>query len=143
MASIDKTVHISLTNDDLRNAVRQIIQDGDNKEQLVSLVHDLFAESHQGCNFLFKLLLGGKLPEVPMIGTVGYIKFESLSYGLLKENYLPLAVQGYIKVVVARIKPLHVYSPIVVHLPIVEGASYAEECHVDIGDFYPEGLLEL
>jgi len=136
-SNLDQTIHLSLTNDDLKNAISSLIKDVDNKENIVDLMTGVFAESHVGCNYLFKFLLGGEPPKYPVIGSIGYINLDDIGYGPNKADYIDLAVQGYVKVIVTRIKPIHNYSPIVVALPAI-GDDAPLESHVSLNSFYPE-----
>ena len=135
------TIHLSLTNDDLENAIRKIIVNGEGKEDFVKIIHDLMMSNNIACSLLFKVVLGGKLPELPAIGATGYIKPESLNYSQDKTLYSKVLVQGYIPCKVVAYGAITDYCPITVELPEVGDAT--KHSNIKLEAFYADDELDI
>jgi len=136
-------INISITNDDLSNSIRGILKDAPNKDDLVRLLSDVLSEQHIACNYFFTLILGGKLPKFPAIGTIGSIKLTDLPFGFSALDYEPVSKQGYIRVIVVDHRNYNAYCPIVVRLPSIESDEVEGAiANVGLRDFHDDGLLE-
>lgn len=136
-------IHLRITNDDLKKAVTKIISDKEpNKNDYVTLIHDLMAENSVACGLFCKLILGGSLPVLPTPGTMGYIRVKDIGYGVNPDNYEKFIQHGYLPIVVKRLKGLHNYGPIIVELPRLKEDVPGEEAYVDINGFWPEQPIE-
>ena len=130
------SLNISITNDDLKLAIRKIIKDQNNKEDFIQLIHDLLSESHTGSAYFIKLALGGSLPLIPNIGDQGYVNIDSLGYGQDKDAYRnsEFCQHGFIPCTVNRIKSIASYCPLFVILPDIN--QIERETSITIEQFY-------
>jgi hypothetical protein len=138
-----ENIHLTINNDDLKKAVTKIISDKEpNKEEYVTLIHDLMAENSVACGLFCKLIMGGSLPILPNIGTMGYIRIKDIGYGNNIEDYEKFIQHGYLPVVVKRLKGLHNYGPIIVELPRLNAEEPGTEAFIDVNSFWPEKPIE-
>lgn len=135
------SVHLTLTNDDLENAIGKIIRDAPNKKDLVKVLTEGISNNHVACSLLFKVILGGKLPVLPPVGTIGYIKPESLNYNQDKKLYEKVIQHGYIPCRVVGHRMITDYSPLVVELP--EVGDTTRESMIMIEAFFPEDNVDI
>ena len=139
---IMESINITLTNDDIKVALDKILIKSDNKTDMIKLLSGFIQESSVGSSYFFKLVLGNTLPEMPKVGTHGFVLVSKLGYNIKKELYEDsiFCVQGYIPCEVIRTTSIHNYSPVRILLPdigLLEGTkSLNEETGIEIKDFH-------
>lgn len=139
-------IQISLNESDLYNVIKKHVKN----EDIARLLCDTLGSSHSGTEWLFKIHLGAKYPEVPAIGAHGYISIENYKgWSGDKDKYKDSMFnqQGYIPVIVKSFQGLHNYYPLRVLAPgaIDEqtGEAWNNEFAVDVKDFIPTDEFDL
>ena len=106
-------VSVNTDENDLINVLNQYIKNKD----VAKLMFDTLSSNHTAIQWLFKLHMGNNYPNVPKIGTSGYLKLSTYEgWQGDKQKYLdsPYCEQGYIKVIVKEWKGLSTYYPLMV-----------------------------
>ena len=137
------SLSVTITNDEIRESLRRIIRTSDNKEDFVELLHDLIAESHMGSTYFIKLMLGGRLPELPKIGDQGYLFIDNLGYGHDRDLYKnsEFCQQGYIPCTVIKLKSIASYYPIYVSIPDI--GQKEKEVGIGVDQFYKGDSVDI
>lgn len=129
---------ININNDDLKNILSSIIKSEHNKDSLVRLLHDAIVENSLACEWLVKMKLGAEYPDIPVIGTIGYLKMDTLSTWS-KPNIPDVdIVQGFAKVIVMECKGITQYQPLAVRaasLDVDQNFSVKIESFIPCDDF--------
>ena len=132
---------LSITNDDLERILEGIIdQDGvHNDIGIKLLLAGMLKENPNACQWLTAFMLGRNIPYIPEVGTVGYIKLETIQYYSWSSSYEGSVYnkQGYIPCTVDAFKGLHAYSPISITLPSLDGSQTVVQTSVGLDEFYP------
>jgi hypothetical protein len=137
------TFGISLTNDHLKISLNKILKnDLENREDYILLLESVMAESTVTCELFMRLMLGEKLPAIPSEGTLGYVHFNNLGYGIDKELYKnsEYCKHGFLPCMITRIRSYAAYTPLVILLPDINGNS--KECSITIENFFPGDISE-
>jgi hypothetical protein len=77
-------ITVTYEDSDISNALRKIIKDP-NGEEFVKLLTPLICSNSNAVQYLFKLMIGNKLPEVIPNGSLCKIKVDNLGYGSRKD----------------------------------------------------------
>jgi hypothetical protein len=104
---------ISVTYDDtdIARALEKIIKDS-NSAEFVKLLTPMLCTSSQATDHFFKLMLGGKLPDIIPNGTLCKLSVEQLGYGSNKDDIRKKFADENDKVVVKvkEFRGYHEYS---------------------------------
>lgn len=130
---------VSITNETLKKTLSNVIVKGDSKENLVLFFEDLMKENSIACEYFINFVLGGKFPELPEIGQMGYIKLDSF-WGEDREHYAksPFCKNGYVMCFVSKVRSISQYNPLVVIIPGKNKTPDIRETSAHLKDFYPE-----
>ena len=133
--------NLSITNTDLQRILEGIIdQDGVHNDRGIKLLlTGMLKENPNACQWLTAFMLGRDIPYVPEVGSVGYIKLETIQYYSWHRSYESSVYnkQGYIPCTVDAFKGLHAYSPISITLPSLDGSETVLQTSVGLDEFYP------
>lgn len=76
---MEKNFQVNLNDQDLYKAVEDLINHK-NKKEIAVLLSNMLLDNTEGCDWLFKLILGGKLPEILPVNTLCYVDINKLNY---------------------------------------------------------------
>jgi hypothetical protein len=80
---MSKKIHLELEETDLYNALKQMINHP-NAEEITKLLTPFIGSSSDCTKWLFKLILGRKLPDIIPVGTICLTHVNNLSYEINK-----------------------------------------------------------
>jgi len=133
-------INIRISEDTILESLKGIIKH-ENKDAIVDLIHGLLIESPRGSELYIEFLLNGKYPELPKIGTVGYINIAK-HYIKNKEQLMNsgLVINNYIEGIVRDIHAIHLYCPIQIEHPVIDdnGNKTTGLTSVGIDEFYTD-----
>lgn len=114
---------VSVTYDetDVAIVLKKIIKD-DNAEEFVKLFTPMICQSHDATSWLFKLILGKKLPEIIPVGTLCKTHVRYLSYSSNKDAILAKYGDEFGKVIVTvkEFRGFHDYSNYIITYTAVD-----------------------
>lgn len=134
------SITVNLDDNDLINVLNSIIKNKD----IVRLMYDVFSKDPIASQWLCKMQLGAKYPEIPAVGTKGYLNItsgKSWTGDWDKYRDSHFNQQGYIPVVVSDFIGLSEYYPLKVCAPEhtdEKGVTWQNEFRIDINKFIPE-----
>lgn len=117
-------VSVTYDDTDVAKALSKIIKDS-NSEEFVKLFTPMICCSNQAVDYLFKLMIGNKLPELMPVGTLCKMHYSNLSYSADKE----VTKQKFadkdekVTVTVKEFRGYHDYSTYLVESMVVKGNS--------------------
>lgn len=104
-------ISVNYDDTDIAKALSKIIKDP-NSEEFVKLLTPMICSSAQACNYFFKLMLGGTLPDILPKGTLCKLPVNELGYGSNKDEIRAKFADADDKVVVKvkEFRGYHEYS---------------------------------
>jgi len=84
---MEKTFQVTLNDTDLNKVLEDIIQHK-NKKEIAKLLSPLLLDNLEVCDWLFKLILGGNLPDVIPDNTLCLVDISRLNYTVDKSLLL-------------------------------------------------------
>ena len=139
---MEKTIGaLSITNSDLEIMLEElIVQKGPhNCLGIKLLLEGLIKESPNACTWLTAFMIGRRIPNIPDVGSIGYLKLDSLRYNGYYQAYKDSVYnrQGYIPCTVEKFNGLHNYNPIKVILPILDPKDEPSITGLNLDEFFP------
>lgn len=144
---MNKNLKISVNLDD--NDLLNVIKNNVKNESIAKLIYDVFSKDSTACEWLFKMQLGSKYPEIPKINALGYLNIEKHSgwSGNIKEYKDSIYNQhGFIEVTVQDFKGLNDYYPLIVVAPPhtdEKGVAWNNRFSIRLDEFIPEDSFDL
>ena len=117
-------VSVNYDDTDVAKALSKIIKDS-NAEEFVKLLTPMLCGSSQAVDHFFKLMIGNKLPDIILNGTICKMYYGNLGYGVDKEaTKEKFADQDEnVTVTVKEFRGYHEYSPYNVECTVVTTAG--------------------
>ena len=117
-------VSVNYDDTDVAKALSKIIKDS-NAEEFVKLLTPMLCNNSQGVDYFFKLMIGNKLPDIILNGTICKMYYGNLGYGVDKEaTKEKFADQDEnVTVTVKEFRGYHEYSPYNVECTVVTTAG--------------------
>ena len=84
---MERIFQVTLNDTDLNKALEDIIQHK-NKKEIAKLLSPLLLDNLEACDWLFKLILGNKLPDVIPNNTICLVNINKLNYTVDKSLLL-------------------------------------------------------
>ena len=139
---MEKTIgSLSITNSDLQIMLEElIVQKGPhNCLGIKLLLLGLIKENPNACTWLTAFMIGRRIPNIPDVGSIGYLKVESLKYNSYYQEYEGSVYnrQGYIPCTVQNFSGLHNYNPIKVILPTLDPSAESRIIGLSLDEFFP------
>lgn len=117
-------ISVSYDETDVAKALSKIIKDS-NQEEFIKLFTPIICGSSQTVDHFFKLLIGGKLPDIIPNGTLCRMPVTSIGYGIDKEATAQKYADsdGCIIVTIKDFRGYHEYSQYNVEYTGITGAG--------------------
>ena len=113
-------VSVNYDDTDVAKALSKIIKDS-NAEEFVKLLTPMLCNNSQGVDYFFKLMIGNKLPDIILNGTICKMYYGNLGYGVDKEaTKEKFADQDEnLTVTIKEFRGYHEYSPYTIECTVV------------------------
>jgi hypothetical protein len=132
---------LPITNSDLQMMLGElIVQEGPyNRMGIKLLLEGIIKENPNACTWLTAFMIGRRIPNIPDVGSIGYLKLESLKYNSHYQEYEGSVYnrQGYIPCTVENFSGLHNYNPIKVILPTLDLMEEPRIIGLNLDEFFP------
>lgn len=127
-------ISVNYDDTDVAKALSKIIKDP-NSEEFVKLLTPMICSSAQACNYFFKLMLGGTLPDIISKGTLCKLAVNELGYGSNKDEIRAKFADADDRVVVKvkEFRGYHEYSEYEVTYTNIKpnGENYTENTYTN------------
>jgi hypothetical protein len=133
--------NVTLTSDTLQKLIARILKDDlPEKDDYIRVLTESLQSSEPACRYLFKVHLGEQLPNIPEIGTQGFIHVDKVGWNRDKEAYKnsEYCRHGYIPCSVKEYRGLGNYSPLVLCIPDTDDKEKTNDVYCELTDFYED-----